>query len=365
MYASFALKLQPDILFSLPDIPYTPAPYSQKRQTKSVDRTLRWLGELLITATQDSSQPLPPVFVHLLGGSVSAAREALSDNLLEPLEGNLATSLLHLNTLDEGVSGYVLDLVPIRLSANSTTPSTIDLLNTSLERLPQSKPRILTGLSSPHQILEHVLHCGIDLFDSAWAQRAADWGVALDFTFPIPTKNLETEVTAKTQVGVNLYDEKYAMDFGGLRTTFGEENSERCPCIACTPMYNPNPIVHHVLDEPAPIQQTSDIPHTSRAYIHHLLHTHEMGSHAMLTSHNLSVLSSFFDGVRNVLTSPDGDLEEEVQRFGRVYADPIDASEKGVLEEGRKRWEEVDLARGKGRMKREKEEKERAIGPEA
>ncbi|KAG2021374.1 hypothetical protein CC2G_006619 [Coprinopsis cinerea AmutBmut pab1-1] len=44
-------------------------------------------------------------------------------------------------------------------------------------------------------------------------------------------------------------------------------------------------------------------PHT-RAYIHHLLHTHEMSAHALLVSHNLAVVEAFLRGIRGGFVEP-------------------------------------------------------------
>ena len=41
--------------------------------------------------------------------------------------------------------------------------------------------------------------------------------------------------------------------------------------------------------------------HFSRAYLHHLLHTHEMSAHTFLAAHNLAVLDAFFAGIRSTL----------------------------------------------------------------
>ncbi len=207
-FASFARTLKPDIVFTLPDIPFTPPPYSQKRVIKSIERTHRWLTDALISqraAKEDSDEAPrnPAIFGHLLGGSTPQARSAFSEGLLEPFDGKQVTLLPHLSNLDEALDGYVLDIVPIRLAlgefakgqgalAQLDSESSDDasdtripinvpnrahhasLLQSSLDALPSSKPRIMTGLTSPHDILHHVVHTGIDLFDSSWAQQAAD-----------------------------------------------------------------------------------------------------------------------------------------------------------------------------------------------
>jgi hypothetical protein len=84
-----------------------------------------------------------------------------------------------------------------------------------------------------------------------------------------------------------------------------------------------------------------------------------MSSHALLASHNLTVLSTFFSSIRSHLAHSADTFEKEVKRFGEVY----DYDGWGVLmERGRERWEEVDLARGKGRLKREKMKSKEQLG---
>ena len=90
----------------------------------------------------------------------------------------------------------------------------------------------------------------------------------------------------------------------------------------------------------------------SRAYLHHLLHTHEMSASSFLVTHNLSVLHSFLAGVREVLSHERGaeEFTKEVERFCGAYDGSL-----GVLGRARVMWAEVELARGRGRLAREKE----------
>ncbi|KAF8340490.1 tRNA-guanine(15) transglycosylase-like protein [Cantharellus anzutake] len=400
-FTSFARTLKPDILFALPDIPYTQPPYSQKRVTKSIERTQRWLTNTLIsqhTAGADT-KVIPAIFGHLLGGAAHDARSAFSAGLLEPFDSKTAPSLPHLNNLDEALDGYVLDLIPIRLSlgefgpgvapphpgSESSSTGTPDLplnipnrsqyttlLLSSLDPLPSSKPRLITGVTAPHDILHHIVRTGIDLFDSAWVQHAADWGIALDFTFPA-TKGS----TATKAIGHNLYDEKYALDFSRFANDLKGATELKddgvledpqllrtCPCAACSPsLVDPAAVT---VDQRLPGSEPSSVefsgskthaPPFTRAYLHHLLHTHEMSAHTLLALHNLSVLDLFFVGIRDVLGEDEtiGDrFIAEVERFKEIYDEEGWYGPNGILEAGRTAWRNVDLARGKGRFKRER-----------
>lgn len=75
-----------------------------------------------------------------------------------------------------------------------------------------------------------------------------------------------------------------------------------------------------------------------------------MSSYTLLHLHNLAVVEEFFVSVRTILKRSCREFEKEVRTFYDVY-DPS----MGVLEEARVRWREVETARGKGRLKRERE----------
>jgi len=224
---------------------------------------------------------------------------------------------------------------------------------------------------------------GVDLFDAGWAQRAADVGVALDFRFPVlndgskrsDARGKDTSCEGrkrKHNLGHNLYDPVYAHDFSRLARCFLDGASAGttgndipvCLCAACSPLTPATRISHSEVDEQNfAIEKETVLPFYTRAYLHHLLHTHEMSSHSLLVVHNLSVLDAFFAGVRSVLrkdtqvdsteagTSPvHSHFSREIERFIEEYDEEL-----VVFEEAKVMWNEVDLARGKGRLARERE----------
>lgn len=76
-----------------------------------------------------------------------------------------------------------------------------------------------------------------------------------------------------------------------------------------------------------------------------------MSAHSLLVMHNLSVLDAFFSGIRNVLSREGtAKFEKEMERFIEVYDESTSA-----FDLARKNWTEVGMARGKGRLAREKE----------
>ena len=399
-WCQWARILRPDVLYALPDVPKTQGganedeavgkvsvipgegrAVSQKRTGKSLDRTAAWLESLLSETTPqltdgELNEQRPPVFVQLMGGRRARARDEFSRMLLGKLDKPDSEKVGGLRTLDEGVAGYVVELVdlptkafqfppppdlkerggqteedfednvgddvegnPVHVPVN---PSTVtSLIRTSFELLPQSKPRIAHTAPSPHSILRLVLECGMDLFDTVWATEAADLGVALEFEFPAPT---HASGSGLLPIGRNLFDEPYATDFSvlgvGLRNHSG--------CASCHPRFSDAPLMHsNADDEQHPKDNTA--PGYTRAYIHHLLHTHEMSSYTLLHLHNLAVVEEFFVSIRTILKLSCGEFEKEVRRFYDVYD-----STMRVLEGARVSWRCVEDARGKGRLKRER-----------
>lgn len=370
-------------MLALPDVPFTPPPHSQKRQEKSVARTAQWAALML-----DPGVSKMNVLVQMAGGASLAARRAFADSLREELYDREAAAIAPHKRIDDGLLGYTFDLEPLRLSVAATTekyaitrapdapaapiqaasalrPDLAPLLSASLDRLSARKLRIAHSSVSPHETLRLIQRVGIDLFDAHWAQRAADVGVALDFTFPSPRSG------RRRAIGHNLYDEAYAHDFSTLSTDVpppvdSQAESSGCPCVACAPRVPTTRLTHSTIDKPAP-NAGSRLPSYSRAYLHHLLHTHEMGAHTLLVAHNLAILDAFFAGVRRVLRRGAGEgggdhdvldseaFAKEVDRFEEEYDGDL-----AIIEEARARWLEVDRARGKGRLAREKVKQEQA-----
>ncbi|KAL1703351.1 tRNA-guanine(15) transglycosylase-like protein [Schizophyllum commune] len=389
-WKSYVTACAPDIVLALPDIPFTAPPHSQKRQEKSIARTAQWAAQLLAP-----DLPRMNVLVQMAGGASAAARRAFADNLREELYDKEAEAIAPHKCIDDGLLGYVFDLEPLRLAvaaegekhgkgresdapaapfdapaapiqaASALRPDLAPLLCASLERLPSTKPRIAHSSLSPREMLRLIQRVGIDLFDAHWAQRAADVGIALDFTFPAPEGRPTPEGLKQPTdggrglraIGHNLYDEAYAHDFSAFSS-----NLPDCPCITCAPHVPTTRIVHSGMDEPAP-NAGARLPSYTHAYLHHLLHTHEMSAHSLLVVHNLAVLDAFFAGVRSVLGGGGHDYSSldteafarEVDRFEATYDGDL-----AIFEEARARWMEVDRARGKGRLAREKVKQQQA-----
>ncbi|KAG1811866.1 tRNA-guanine(15) transglycosylase-like protein [Suillus subaureus] len=401
-WRSYVLTMQPDIAFALSDTPFTVAPHSQKRLTKSIERSAAWLADLLRPVENmmddsfsESTSAALNVFVHMAGGTSTSARRAFSHSLMETLYGLEADAVKPLLCLDEGVAGYAFDLAalhnsellaqtptpntagtPTSLSSSmieplsflSLTPTLDELLRASLDSLPIAKPRLVTDVRSPHEILCLIRDIGVDVFDAGWAVKAADIGVALDFIFPVPSGHDSGPNHCKRDIGHNLYDAKYAHDFVSLSDAFlaghnGTSSSKTpvCPCAACSPVAPTSPIYHSKVDVQSHQAQSDDgtsreqfLPPFTRAYLHHLLHTHEMSAHTLLVAHNVVILDALLTGVRTILSGHADQNEaevifaREVTRFEEVYDGAM-----SVLHTARDNWKDVKYARGKGRLLRE------------
>ncbi|KAG6895778.1 hypothetical protein C0992_012653 [Termitomyces sp. T32_za158] len=346
-WTNYTRACKPDLVVALSDTPHTAPPFSQKRLTKSIERSTAWLAALL--APNADSSPSPAVLVHLAGSTSHAARAAFAGSLTEPLNALESSSIGGLPTYDAGVAGYTVDLRPLR-PAISSPDRTAALLHASLAALPPSKPRFAHGATGPHDVLRLLRDVGIDVLDARWAVDAASCGVALDFAFPVLDAQPE-----KKQIGHNLYDTRYRLDFRPLST-----DASPCPCIACSPTSPTHHIVHGPFEPPSPSPTSPGSSPYTRAYLHHLLHTHEMSAHSLLAAHNLAVVAALLDGVRRVIASASNNdttptFASEVRRFEETYHDIDIEGEGSVIHEARTMWADVDKARGKGRLKRERE----------
>ncbi|TFY53911.1 hypothetical protein EVG20_g9919, partial [Dentipellis fragilis] len=108
-WRKYVLQCNPDIVVATTDIPFTPGSHSQKRTTKSIERSAAWLATLLQPVSVPSEDPsdnhkkqMPhlSVLVHMVGGANNAARRAFSDTLLEPLYAKEADAIKPFKTLD-------------------------------------------------------------------------------------------------------------------------------------------------------------------------------------------------------------------------------------------------------------------------
>ncbi|CAI2180070.1 7122_t:CDS:2 [Funneliformis geosporum] len=136
-------------------------------------------------------------------------------------------------TAKRNVAGFVLN----GKCLGSTSRECIDILKSSINHLPSNKPRLAYGLGTPEDILLGVSE-GIDLFDTSYALEMTNAGNA--FVFSLDIKD-DIDSFNRQQI-ISLWDVNYRNDVRPLLAG--------CQCYSCK-------------------------NHT-RAYVHHLLNTHEM-----------------------------------------------------------------------------------------
>lgn len=232
-YAAAARKLQPDIVVGLADIPFGQASIASKRKDKMSDRTETWLRDLIAkksTVAKDDKAwaifaPILPIERNLQSWYI--------DHLLEDMVDKI-----------DGVAIY--------------DTSLLEQFPEQLQHLPRLS---FDAPASPQEILRQIT-LGMDIFTVPFLNDATDAGIALDFTFPAPTRDPDT--SARLSLGVDMWSDAHATSVTPLSTG--------CNCYACTN--------HH------------------RAYLQHLLSAKEMLGWVLLQIHNHATLSAFFTGIR-------------------------------------------------------------------
>ncbi|KAF9152813.1 Queuine tRNA-ribosyltransferase subunit qtrtd1 [Linnemannia schmuckeri] len=190
----------------------------------------------------------------------------------------------------EGVDGFVIDTLSLSALGKDAR---LKHVQTSLDHLPSDKPRLLYGLHAPEDVLEAVA-MGIDLFDTSYPfQLTEDGKASLYYYGPRPAG--QDKSNSKTLRSINLWDDEHGDKFVPIL--------EGCGCYAC-----------------------KDNKHT-RAYINHLLKTHEMLATVLLMGHNMYQYSQFFTLVRESIQ--DGTLQEKSTAFLATFGkEPVRTLEK-------------------------------------
>ncbi|XP_071743646.1 queuine tRNA-ribosyltransferase accessory subunit 2 isoform X3 [Lepeophtheirus salmonis] len=229
---------QPHAFVALSDSE-TPKDTTKKRLLKSMSKSLKFLKQIVSYDGQ-----LPPLLVPLGGGYDSNVRKDYNESVLE---------------LDQNqISGYVLEgfhTGGLTSAKNVALDEIVPLIRTSLNKLPQNKPRFIVGAFDPWKIL-NLVENGIDMFESSFPHLMTEKGQVLTFD---PNGH-----NVSKQAIVDLNDEMYKNSF--------EPVSSGCSCYVCE---------HH-----------------TQAYVHHLLMTNELLAKVILMMHNLHHFRTFFKAIR-------------------------------------------------------------------
>lgn len=124
-----------------------------------------------------------------------------------------------------------------------------------------------TLAGTPEEVLEAV-SSGVDVVEGSYPLAATQAGWALSFDVNAPTGGAHTAGDAPVNAVVNLWSREFAED--------SRPFVEGCCCFACSKGY-------------------------SRAYVHHLLETHEMLAGVLLELHNTHHWLRFMAAIRQAI----------------------------------------------------------------
>eukprot|EP01087_Luapelamoeba_hula_P018738 TRINITY_DN6089_c0_g1_i1.p1 TRINITY_DN6089_c0_g1~~TRINITY_DN6089_c0_g1_i1.p1 ORF type:complete len:489 (+),score=88.45 TRINITY_DN6089_c0_g1_i1:31-1497(+) len=247
MYMQHVKAIEPDFFSCIS--PVCGAHASNKQIRKVVEITLKWLDHAVL---YKQSHAIPGMLFGVIQGGASEQMRIVSAK----------------ETAKRPVEGFVLG----GFHQGETPGERSKLIASVLELIPPEAPRLMTTAGTP----EHVIECidaGVDIISTAYPDVLTDLGCALI----LPINNLGTADTHPhsnthtdtDKVKMNLRDKRYARDATPVLAG--------CSCYAC---------LHH-----------------TRAYIHHLLCTHEMLASVLLSMHNNYQYALLFETARNHLAS--------------------------------------------------------------
>lgn len=213
----------------------TAACVPRNRTRKSVERTLRWLDE----CAADTGRGTGALLGTVVGGVERDQRRRCAEEVARR----------------PAVQGFVLG----GFDAGETPDERRELLREVVALLPPGRLRWLAGSGAPDFVLDGVAG-GCDLFDGAYPVTLTEAGLAATFCVdPLAAGQAGPRATR-----LNLRDPVLERDAGPMLAG--------CECYACR-------------------------THT-RAYVHHLLNTHEILGVVLLQVHNTHHYSVFFEHVR-------------------------------------------------------------------
>jgi queuine tRNA-ribosyltransferase len=149
--------------------------------------------------------------------------------------------------MEIGFDGYALGGLAVGESQNAM----FDTLDAAVPHLPADRPHYLMGVGKPDDIVGAVLR-GIDMFDCVLPTRSGRNGQAFTWDGPL-----------------NLRNARHADDSSPL--------DARCRCPACRDY--------------------------SRAYLHHVVKSHEIIASMLITWHNLTFYQDVMQGLRDAIAA--------------------------------------------------------------
>ncbi|XP_037436543.1 queuine tRNA-ribosyltransferase accessory subunit 2-like [Triticum dicoccoides] len=248
-YMELISCLQPNLWASLAD--EVPAWVNEKRNKTSVERTLRWLDACIALDAASGRNSLGVV----VGGSSIEQRKLC------------ATEVSKRNVSGFWIGGFGL---------GESVEERCSLLNAVTDCLPLGKPRIVSRLGLPEEVLEGVAS-GIDLFDSTYIYQLTMGGFALIFPVDVVEREMQNGVfdsSAGDSAKINLRATTYRKDTSRI--------VDGCTCFTCQ-------------------------NHT-RAYLNHLINVHEMLAQILLEIHNTHHYLRFFRSIQEAIKAGEFDI---------------------------------------------------------
>ncbi|KAF9978297.1 Queuine tRNA-ribosyltransferase subunit qtrtd1 [Modicella reniformis] len=328
-YLQIVRQYRPDIMVSLADHIAETKELDQKRVRKSINRTLKWLDQILLERRgedgriedrkveeakkrkkekkerqrnmtkehqqlDDEEDPNTPVDVQPIATEPWTDVAVFAHVQGAHYEEERIWSAVETAKRD-GVDGFIVDTNS--LTATSTKNEILKCIKVSIEHLPAQKPRLAYGIRAPENVLKAIA-LGVDLFDTSYPYQLTEDGKASLYYFgDNPYSSSPTSATnlSSNNRWINLWDEEHRDKFVSIL--------DGCECCAC-----------------------KGGRHT-RAYINHLLKTHEMLATVLLMSHNMYQYSKFFAAVREAVKV--GTLERYSEAFHETFGvEPARTGEK-------------------------------------
>ncbi|CAO3569022.1 unnamed protein product [Mortierella alpina] len=220
------------------------------------------------------------LFAHVLGSQIEAERITSAQETARR----------------EGVDGFVIDTSA--LTERVEMDRLLKLVEISVKHLPSQKPRMVYGVQTPEDVLKAIA-LGVDLFDTSYPYHLTEDGKASLYGFgedPSPESISAAENSSiRNNRWINLWDDEHGDKFVPIMAG--------CECYAC-----------------------KGSRHT-RAYINHLLKTHEMLATVLLMSHNMHQYGLFFQHVRESIK--EGTFEKHSKAFQDMFGnEPKRTAEK-------------------------------------
>lgn len=362
-YAAAAARLQPDMAVAFHD--EIPPDAGNNRTRACLDRCVKWLQQCIDSRKKAlaAGQTSPPLLAFLPCVADAVGRSKTMDRILALLQaeataGGADTPLAGAD--GSPVAGFVLGC----LGLGESPEERVEAIRSVISRLPEGGVRLITGIGSPAEVLE-AISLGIDVVDTDYPNLLTQFGYAAAFAYdmdrqvsassgdapdggaapssaaagadgaaglstaglaPRPSFKRGTNPTAAGDDSADADGAGAAgssSGFGGVAfdsvqrasaALSGDatklnlrdkrfQDDERplvpgCRCFACSGLQHSDRHPPATKDGRPPVFEGQ-----MRAYVHHLLNTHEMLGNVLLSVHNTYHYGAFFAAVRQSIAA--------------------------------------------------------------